>query len=70
VPASYRIGGSVVNHIPGQLEIELMGTETWADQSCCLVYDVRSGEPNEMGIAVQKSLAVLLITFDDISLIP
>ena len=47
-----------------------MLTGTWADQSCCLIYDVRGGEPKEMCIAVQKPLTVLLVTFKYISPIP
>jgi hypothetical protein len=73
VPASHRIGGYVVTHTPGHLEIELMWAETKADktgQSCCLVYDVGTKEPQEMRIAVQKSLTVLFITFNYISTIP
>ena len=64
VLAWHRIGGYVVPHIPGRLEIDPMWTETWADQSCCLIYDVRSGEPDEMRIAVQRSPTVLFITFN------
>jgi hypothetical protein len=73
VPASHRVGGYVVTHTPGHLEIELMWAETKADktgQSCCLVYDVGTKEPQEMRIAVQKSLTVLFITFNYISTIP
>ena len=62
--ASLRIGGYVVPHNPAQLEIDPMWTETSADQSCCLTYDVRSGEPDEMRIAVQRSPTVLFITFN------
>jgi hypothetical protein len=64
VLASLRIGGYVVPHNPAQLEIDPMWTETSADQSCCLTYDVRSGEPDEMRIAVQRSPTVLFITFN------
>jgi hypothetical protein len=73
VPASHRIGGYVVTHTPGHLDIELMWSETRADrtgQSCSLIYDVSTKEPQEMRIAVQKSLSVLFITFNYISLVP
>jgi hypothetical protein len=73
VPASYRIGGYVVTHTPGHLDIELMWSETRADrtgQSCSLIYDVGTKEPEEMRIAVQKSLTVLFITFNYISTVP
>jgi len=73
VPASHRIGGYVVIHTPGHLDIELMWAETRADQtgqSCSLLYDVITKEPKEMRIAVQKSLTVLFITFNYVSLVP
>jgi hypothetical protein len=73
VPASHRIGGYVVTHTPGHLDIELMWAETRADrtgQSCSLIYDISTTEPEEMRIAVQKSLTVLFITFNYISFIP
>jgi hypothetical protein len=55
------------------LDIELMWAETRADrtaQSCSLVYDISAKEPQEMRIAVQKSVTMLFITFNYISLIP
>jgi hypothetical protein len=73
VPASHRIGGYVVTHTPGHVDIELMWAETRADQtgqSCALIYDVRTKEPEEMRIAVQKSLSMLFITFHFVSFIP
>ena len=73
VPASHRIGGYVVTHTPGHLDIELMWAETRADQTaqhCSLIYDISTMEPQEMRIAVQKSLTVLFITFNYISFIP
>jgi hypothetical protein len=73
VPASHRIGGYVVTHTPGHLDIELMWSETRADrtgQSCSLIYDVGTREPQKMRIAVQMSLRVLFITFNYISLVP
>jgi hypothetical protein len=73
VPASHRIGGYVVTHTPGHLDIELMWSETRADrtrQSCSLIYDASTKKPEEMRIAVQKSLTVLFITFNYISFVP
>jgi len=73
VPAAHRIGGYVVTHTPGHLDIELMWAETRADQTaqyCSLVYDISAKEPREMRIAVQKSLTVLFITFNYVSLVP
>jgi hypothetical protein len=73
VPASHRIGGYVVTHTLGHLDINLMWSETRADrtgQSCSLIYDANTREPQEMRIAVQKSLTVLFITFNYISLVP
>jgi hypothetical protein len=48
VPASHKIGGYVVTHTPGSINIELMWAETMMDQtglSCLLVYDGASKEP-------------------------
>ena len=73
VPASHRIGGYVVTHTPGHLDIELMWAETRADQTaqhCSLIYDLGTKKPEEMRIAVQKSLTVLFITFNYISTVP
>jgi hypothetical protein len=73
VPVSHKIGGYLVTHTPGNLDIELMWAETRADrtaQSCSLVYDISTKEPEEMRIAVQKSVTMLFITFNYISLIP
>jgi hypothetical protein len=73
VPISHKIGGYLVTHTPGNLDIELMWAETRADrtaQSCSLVYDISTKEPEEMRIAVQKSVTMLFITFNYISLIP
>lgn len=73
VPASHRIGGYVVTHTPGHMDIDLIWAETRADQtgqSCCLVYDVSTKEPQEIRIAMQKSVTVLFITFNYISFIP
>jgi hypothetical protein len=73
VPNSHRIGAYVVTHTPGHLDIDLMWAETKADQTgqhCSLIYDVSTKEPQEMRIAVQKSLTVLFITFNVITLVP
>ncbi len=73
VPTSHRIGGYVVTHTPGAVDIELMWGETRADQSgqsCSLIYDVSTGEPQEMRLAAQKSLTLLFITFNYVSFIP
>ena len=73
LPTSHRVGGYMVTHTPGHVEIELMWAETRADrtgQSCALVYDVSTKDPTEMRIAVQKTLTVLFVTFAYISFIP
>jgi hypothetical protein len=73
VPTSHRIGGYVVTHTPGHLDIELIWAETRTDrtgQGCSLIYDVGTKVPEETRIAVQKSLTVLFITFNYISLVP
>jgi hypothetical protein len=73
VPTSHKIGGYVVTHTPGSIDIELMWSETRVDQTaqhCSLIYDISTTEPEEMRIAVQKSLTVLFITFNYISFIP
>jgi hypothetical protein len=70
VPASHRIGGYVVTHTPGSINIELMWAETKADQtglSCLLVYDGLTNEPEELRIATQKSLSLLIFTFNYVS---
>jgi hypothetical protein len=73
VPASHRIGGYVVTHTPGSIDIELMWAETKMDQtglSCLLVYHSTSKEPEELRIAAQKSLSLLFLTFNYVSYIP
>jgi hypothetical protein len=73
LPTSHRIGGYMVTHTPGHVEIELMWAETRADrtgQSCALIYDVSTKDPTEMRIAVQKTLTVLFVTFAYISFSP
>jgi len=72
-PASHKIGGYVVTHMPGSINIELMWAEMRVDQSglsCLLVYDSVTKEPEELRIAAQKSLSLLFITFNYISYIP
>jgi len=72
-PASHKIGGYVVTHTPGSINIELMWAETKADQtglSCLLVYDGPTNEPEELRIAVQKSLSLLFLTFNYVSYVP
>jgi hypothetical protein len=64
MPASLRIGGYVVAHPPDQLDIGLHQADVRVGQSCCLIYNVHSGEPDEMRIAVQRSPTVLFITFN------
>jgi hypothetical protein len=73
VPASHKIGGYVVTHTPGSINIELMWAETKADQtglSCLLVYDGPTNEPVELRIAAQKSLSLLIFTFNYVSYVP
>lgn len=73
VQASHKIGGYVVTHTPGCINIELMWRETRPDrtgQSCSLVYDAKTREPQEMLLASQKSLTLLFFTFSYISFVP
>jgi hypothetical protein len=73
VPASHLIGGYVVTHTPGSINIELMWAETKADQtglSCLLMYDDLTKEPEELRIAAQKSLSLLFLTFNYVSYVP
>jgi hypothetical protein len=73
VPTSHKIGGYVVTHTPGSINIELMWAETKADQtglSCLFLYDDITKEPKELRIAAQKSLSLLFITFNYISYVP
>jgi hypothetical protein len=73
VPASHKIGGYVVTHTPGSINIELMWAETKMDQtglSCLLVYDGASKEPKELRIAAQRSLSLLFLTFNYVSYVP
>lgn len=73
VPASHKIGGYVVTHTPGSINIRLMWAETKADQaglSCLLVYDALINEPQELRIAAQRSLSLLFVTLNYISYVP
>jgi hypothetical protein len=73
VPATHRFGSYVVTHTPDAINIELMWAETMADQtglSCLLVYDAQTKEPEGLRIAVQKSLSLLIITFNYVSYVP
>ncbi|MBJ6126033.1 hypothetical protein [Microvirga splendida] len=73
VPASHKIGGYVVIHTPGSINIELMWAETKADQtglSCLLVYDGPTKEPEELRIAAQRSLSLLFLTLNYVSYVP
>lgn len=73
VPASHRIGGYVVTHTPGSINIELMWAETKADQtglSCLLLYHGPTKEPEELRIAAQKSLSFLFLTLNYVSYVP
>ncbi|WP_201838459.1 hypothetical protein [Microvirga zambiensis] len=72
-PMSYRIGGYVLTHTPGQIVIELMWIATREDlsgQSCQLLYEAETGEPKAMEISVQKMLTLLFIRLAYISYAP
>jgi hypothetical protein len=63
-PPVHRIGGYVVKHTPGEVGIELMWSETRDDatgQSCLLLYDAATGEPEAMKLSVQRTLTLLFI---------
>ncbi|WP_201274111.1 hypothetical protein [Microvirga brassicacearum] len=63
-PPVHRIGGYEVTHAPGEIRIDLMWHHTRFDQtgqSCTLLYDTRTGAPQEMRIAQQKTLQLLFI---------
>jgi hypothetical protein len=71
-PPSYRIGGYVVIHTPGQILIELMWIATRDDlsgQSCQLLYDERTGEPRAMELSTQRTLTLLFVRLAYISYI-
>lgn len=73
VPASHKIGGYVVTHTPGSINIKLMWAETKIDRtglSCLLVYDGSTQEPEELRIAVQKLLSLLFLTLNYVSYVP
>jgi hypothetical protein len=72
-PSVHRIGGYVVTHTPGQIAIELMWAETREEQSgqsCLLLYDPATGEPQAMQIAVQRTLTLLFIRLAYVSYVP
>jgi hypothetical protein len=65
--------GHVVTHTPGSINIELMWAGTKADQtglSCLLTYDGPTNEPEELRIAAQKSLSLLIFTFNYVFYVP
>ncbi|WP_262271925.1 hypothetical protein [Microvirga yunnanensis] len=60
----HRIGGYLVTHTPGQIEIELLWIATREDlsgQSCQMLYDTETGEPRAMEISVQRTLTLLFV---------
>lgn len=72
-PSVHRIGGYGVTHTPGQIGIELMWAETREEQSgqsCLLLYDPATGEPQTMQIAVQRTLTLLFIRLAYVSYVP
>jgi hypothetical protein len=72
-PVSYRIGGYVVVHTPGQVVIDLLWIATREDltgQSCQLLYDSETGEPRAMEISVQRTLTLLFMRLAYISYLP
>jgi hypothetical protein len=69
----HRIGGYLVTHTPGQVVIELMWAETREEQSgqsCLLLYDPATGEPQAMQIAIQRTLTLLFIRLAYVSYVP
>jgi hypothetical protein len=72
-PTSHKIGGYIVTHTPGHIAIDLMWSDTKGDktgQSCSLIYDLGTKEPEEMHIAQQKTLAIFFLSFAYISYVP
>ncbi len=72
-PSVHRIGGYRVTHTPGQIGIDLLWIATREDlsgQSCQLLYDTESGEPQAMEISVQRTLTLLVIRLAYISYVP
>ena len=72
-PSVHRIGGYGVTHTPGQIAIELMWAETREEksgQSCLLLYDPATGEPQAMQIAVQRTLTLLFIRLSYVIYVP
>lgn len=69
-PPVHRIGGYLVTHTPGQVVIDLLWIATREDlsgQSCQLLYDTESGEPQAMEISVQRTLTLLFVRLAYIS---
>ncbi|MBL0406929.1 hypothetical protein JKG68_23595, partial [Microvirga aerilata] len=57
-------------HTPGQVVIDLLWIATREDlsgQSCQLLYDTESGEPQAMEISVQRTLTLLFVRLAYIS---
>jgi hypothetical protein len=72
-PTTHRIGGYVVKHTPGEVVIDLMWSETREDQSgqsCLLLYDTGTREPEAMKLSVQKTLTLLFIRLAYVSYVP
>lgn len=68
-----KIGGYEVAHTPGSIKIALMWSETKLDQSgqsCDLVYDEATGEPQKMMIAQQATLQFLVFQFANVRYVP
>ncbi|MFD0465200.1 hypothetical protein ACFQY9_28470 [Microvirga aerilata] len=66
----HRVGGYLVTHTPGQVVIDLLWIATREDlsgQSCQLLYDTESGEPQAMEISVQRTLTLLFVRLAYIS---
>src|SRR3954470_22596270 len=72
-PPVHRIGGYLVTHTPGQVVIDLLWIATREDvtgQSCQLLYDTETGEPNAMEISVQRTLTLLFVRLAYTSFVP
>ena len=69
-PAIHRIGGYEVTHTPGHIGIALLWHQSRLDrsgQSCALVYDAVTGEPQEMRIARQRTVQLLFLSLSYVS---
>lgn len=65
-PRQHRIGGYVVTHEPGEIEIGLMWADTREDatgERCCLYYDLGSGAPRELRLCEQRDARFLFLVF-------